>query len=63
MLPQAGVAIGLTLLAAERFPNLAEDLLAIVIAATVVFELTGPIMAKAALDHVGEAGMASSDPT
>ena len=59
MLPQAGVAIGLSLLAAERFPAIAEDLLAVVIAATVVFELVGPIAAKAALQRVGEAGKAA----
>lgn len=54
MLPQAGVAIGLSLLAAERFPDIAEDLIAVVIVATVVFELVGPIMTKAALNHIGE---------
>jgi Kef-type K+ transport system membrane component KefB len=55
MLPQAGVAIGLSLLAAERFPEVADQLLAIVIAATVVFELTGPIFTKTALRRTSEA--------
>jgi Kef-type K+ transport system membrane component KefB len=58
MLPQAGVAIGLSLLAAERFPEIADDVVAVVIAATVVFELTGPIMTRRALDAVGESGAA-----
>jgi Kef-type K+ transport system membrane component KefB len=54
MLPQAGVAIGLSLLAAERFPEIADDLLAVVLSATVIFELTGPLITKAALVRVGE---------
>ena len=55
MLPQAGVAIGLALLAAEQFPDVAEDVLAVVIASTVVFELTGPVLTRLALTRVGEA--------
>lgn len=62
MLPQAGVAIGLGLLAADRFPESADDILAIVIAATVVFELVGPILTKAALNHTGEIGNAKPIP-
>ncbi len=58
MLPQAGVAIGLGLLAADRCPFFAEDILAVVIAATVVFELIGPILTNTALKHVGEIGNA-----
>ncbi|MDG2111291.1 MAG: cation:proton antiporter [Actinomycetota bacterium] len=54
MLPQAGVAIGLTLLAAERFPDIGDELIAVVISATIVFELIGPVMAKMALERVGE---------
>jgi len=55
MLPQAGVAIGLALLASDRFPEVGEQLLAVVIAATVLFELVGPILTKLALERVGEA--------
>ena len=51
MLPQAGVAIGLTLLAAERFPDIADELVPLVIGATMVFELIGPVMTAAALDR------------
>ena len=56
MLPQAGVALGLGLLAAGRFPLFAEEILAVVIAATVVFELIGPVVTKNALKRVGETG-------
>lgn len=40
--PQAGVAIGMALLAAERFPEHASALMATAVGATVVFELLGP---------------------
>lgn len=61
MLPQAGVALGLTLLAADRFPEVADEIVPIVIVATVVFELIGPVVTGAALTRVGETG-ASTDP-
>lgn len=41
MMPQAGVALGLALVATERYPELSY-LLPLVIAATVLFELIGP---------------------
>lgn len=40
--PQAGVAIGMALLAAERYPNELAHLLPAVIASTLVFEAIGP---------------------
>ena len=55
LLPQAGVALGMALLATQRFPELADLILPIVIASTVVFELLGPLAARAALRRVGEA--------
>ena len=54
MLPQAGVAIGLTLLAVERFPEVADELLPVVIAATMLFELVGPFGTSVALQRMGE---------
>lgn len=56
LLPQAGVALGLALLADQRFPAIGETLLPLVIAATVVFELAGPACTRLALRRVGEAG-------
>ncbi len=56
MLPQAGVALGLMLLAAERFPSLASQLIPAVLVGTVVFELVGPLLTSVALRRVGEAG-------
>jgi len=57
MLPQAGVAIGLMLLAVDRFPDAADELLPIVIGATMLFELVGPIAATYALRRAGETGI------
>ena len=42
LLPQAGVAVGIALIAAEAFPAYAEAILAVTIGTTVVFELLGP---------------------
>lgn len=46
LLPQAGVALGLVLLAAEKMPEMGERLLPLVIATTVVFEIVGPIFTQ-----------------
>lgn len=56
LMPQAGVALGLALLADQRFPELGETLLPLVIAATVVFELIGPAGTRLALARAGETG-------
>ena len=54
LLPQAGVALGLALLAAERIPAVGETVLPLVIAATVVFELVGPATTWWHLEQAGE---------
>ncbi|MDH5530460.1 MAG: cation:proton antiporter [Paracoccaceae bacterium] len=52
LMPQAGVAIGMALLAGERFPDKAETILAVTIASTVVFEVIGPMITLFALKRV-----------
>ena len=54
LLPQAGVALGLGLIAAERFPKVGPHVLSVIIGTTVVFEILGPIAARVALKHAGE---------
>jgi Kef-type K+ transport system membrane component KefB len=54
LLPQAGVALGMALIASQRFPNLSDTILPVTIGATVIFELAGPIFARMALDRAGE---------
>lgn len=43
LMPQAGVAVGMALVAGESLPDLAEPILTITIASTVAFELLGPL--------------------
>jgi Kef-type K+ transport system membrane component KefB len=49
LLPQAGVAVGMALVASTAFPEYRDVLLPIVIGATVVFEILGPIGTRLAL--------------
>lgn len=55
LLPQAGVAVGMALVAIERFPAAPRTLLPVVVGSTVIFELIGPICARLALRRAGEA--------
>lgn len=55
LLPQAGVALGLGLLAAERFPEIGDRLLSLLIATTIVFEVVGPIATRVSVRLAGEA--------
>lgn len=54
LIPQAGVAIGLTTLAETLVPNHAAEITAIVLVGTLVYELVGPIVTKMALQKAGE---------
>lgn len=49
LMPQAGVAIGMALVASERFPLIGEDLLAVAVASTIAFEIVGPFLTQIAL--------------
>ena len=54
LLPQAGVALGMALVATQRFPQFSEIIFPVVIGATVLFEIIGPILTRRALVHVGD---------
>ena len=54
MLPQAGVALGLALLAAQRFPEQGGQVLSIVVGTCLFFEIAGPLLTRMALRHAGE---------
>lgn len=47
--PQAGVAIGMALVAADRFPEYGAEIIAVTIASTIVFELIGPLLTQFSL--------------
>lgn len=55
LLPQAGVALGLALLAKSQFPAIGEALFAAITATTILYELFGPIVTKYVLIKVGDA--------
>lgn len=49
--PQAGVAIGMALLAAEKFPEFSNIIIPVVVASTIIFELFGPVLVKRVLNR------------
>ena len=54
LIPQAGVAIGLSLLASQKLPEYAATIRTVVLAATFIYELTGPVLTKISLKKAGE---------
>ncbi|SDY57905.1 cation:proton antiporter [Citreimonas salinaria] len=56
LLPQAGVAVGMGLVAAEAYPEWGPTILTLTIAATVVFEVAGPPCTLAVLRHLTRSG-------
>ncbi len=46
LFPQAGVALGLAVMTLDRFPQLGELLVSIVVSTTIVFELFGPTVTR-----------------
>ncbi|HPZ06412.1 MAG TPA: cation:proton antiporter, partial [Clostridiales bacterium] len=53
LLPQAGVAIGLSLMAAQMLPEYGQTIRAVILAATFIYELTGPAITKTTLKKAG----------
>ena len=56
ILPQAGVALAMALVAGDRLPDLKQDIIAVVIGSTVLFEILGPVLTRVALVRTGDAG-------
>jgi len=54
LLPQAGVALGLALLAFERFPELGKTILPLVVGTTIIFEIIGPPITRFHLQKAEE---------
>ncbi|MGC9516016.1 cation:proton antiporter [Methanocrinis sp.] len=54
LIPQAGVALGLALMAREEFPAVGETIFSTIVATTVVFELAGPLATRTALSSAHE---------
>jgi Kef-type K+ transport system membrane component KefB len=49
LFPQAGVSIGMALMAAQRFPQHEAFLLPVILASTIVYELAAPVITRRAL--------------
>ncbi|HOK42164.1 MAG TPA: cation:proton antiporter [Thermoclostridium caenicola] len=54
LVPQAGVAIGLTLVADQVVPEYAPRIRTVILCATLIYELIGPVISKMALKKAGE---------
>lgn len=54
LMPQAGIALGMALVAVQQFPHLREIILPIVVGSTVLFQIVGPILTRMALLRVKE---------
>ena len=54
LLPQAGVAIGMAQLSLTVVPEYGEQIRAVVLCATLIYELVGPLLTKLALTKAGE---------
>jgi Kef-type K+ transport system membrane component KefB len=52
--PQAGVAVGMALVAGNQFPALRETILTVTIGTTVIAEIAGPILTQTALRKTGQ---------
>ena len=54
LLPQAGVAIGMTTIAAAQLPEYGSEIRAVILCATLIYELAGPVLTKIVLTKAGE---------
>jgi len=54
LVPQAGVAIGIAQLVVTELPQYGSSIQAVILCATLIYELVGPILTKASLVKAGE---------
>ena len=54
LMPQAGVAIGMALLATQRFPDTASVVLTVAVASTVILETVGPVFTRLAIRRAAQ---------
>ncbi|MBF0380504.1 MAG: cation:proton antiporter [Magnetococcales bacterium] len=55
LMPQAGIALGMALVAVQQFPHLQDTILPIVVGSTVLFQIIGPILTRLALVRAKDA--------
>ncbi|MBL7084479.1 MAG: cation:proton antiporter [Candidatus Omnitrophica bacterium] len=54
LLPQAGVALGVALIAKDQFPQIGGMIFTTIVATTVIYEIVGPICTRISLKKAGE---------
>jgi Kef-type K+ transport system membrane component KefB len=54
LLPQAGVALGVALIAKTEFPERGSIIFSTIVATTVIYEIIGPVLTKISLKKAGE---------
>ncbi len=54
LVPQAGVALGVALIAKADFPDIGNTIFTTIVATTVVYEIIGPILTKIGLSKAGD---------
>ena len=54
LLPQAGVAIGMATMCSKALTGFGSQILAVVLTATLIYELVGPVLTKISLEKAGE---------
>ena len=54
LVPQAGVAIGLTIAAQSVVPEYAPQIRAVILCGTLIYEIVGPVLTKISLSKAGE---------
>ena len=60
ILSSSSLAIGLTIQIRNQFPQFGEQVAAVVLAAVIIFEVVGPVLARTALFRAGEAAAAAA---
>lgn len=56
LLPQAGVPVGMALVAANQFPEYRQVLLSVIISSTIFFDIIGPILTRMAIERADNHG-------
>lgn len=56
LLPQGGISIGLSLIVRQQLPEYAVAITTIIMFSVLIYEVSGPIFAKIAIDKAGEIG-------
>jgi Kef-type K+ transport system membrane component KefB len=54
LIPQAGIALGLALIAKATFKNIGDIILSTIVATTIIYEVLGPLCTKWTLSKAGE---------